>query len=62
MLQLNPYHFGAVGGLVQCQLQLDQPHEALQTLRGRVLLQPHSKSIREDIEVLESQIESEGPR
>jgi tetratricopeptide (TPR) repeat protein len=62
VLQLNPYHFGAVGGLVQCQLQLDQPHEALRTLRRALWLQPHSKSIRETIEVLESQIESEGPR
>jgi tetratricopeptide (TPR) repeat protein len=62
VLQLNPYHFGAVGGLVQCQLQLDQPHEALRSLRRALWLQPHNQSIREEIEVLEAQIESEGPR
>ena len=62
VLQLNPYHFGAVGGLAQCQLQLDQPHEALRTLRRALKLQPHSQSIRENIQVLEAQIEPEGPR
>ena len=29
VLQLNPYHTGAVSGLAKCQLQLNQPHEAL---------------------------------
>ena len=33
VLQLNPYHIGAVSGLAQCQLQLNQPHEALRSLR-----------------------------
>jgi tetratricopeptide (TPR) repeat protein len=62
VLELNPYHFGAVGGLVQCQIQLNQPHEALRSLRKALWLQPHNRSIREDIEVLEAQIESEGSR
>ena len=59
VLQLNPYHIGAVGGLAQCQIQLDQPHEALRSLRRALKLQPHSQSIRDTIQVLEAQIESE---
>jgi tetratricopeptide (TPR) repeat protein len=62
VLQLNPYHFGALGGLVQCQLQLTQPHEALRTMRRALWLQPHNQSIREEIDTLEAQIESEGSR
>lgn len=62
VLQLNPYHFGAVGGLVQCQLQLERPREALRTLRKALWLQPHSRSIQEEIQLLEAQIEPEGPR
>ena len=27
VLQLNPYHIGAVSGLAQCQMQLNQPRE-----------------------------------
>jgi tetratricopeptide (TPR) repeat protein len=59
VLQLNPYHIGAISGLAQCQLQLDQPHEALRTLRRALKLLPHSQSIRQNIQVLEAQIGSD---
>jgi tetratricopeptide (TPR) repeat protein len=59
VLQLNPYHIGAVSGLAQCQLELDQPHEALRTLRRALKLQPFSQAIRRNIQVVEAQIESE---
>jgi tetratricopeptide (TPR) repeat protein len=62
VLELNPYHVGAIGGLVQCQIQLNQPHEALRTLRRAANLQPHSPSIRENIQILEAQIESDETR
>jgi len=62
VLKLNPYHVGAISGLAQCQIQLDQPHEALRTLRRAAKLQLHSPSIRENIQVLEAQIESDGTR
>lgn len=61
-LRLNPYHIGALSGLAQCQLGLRQPQEALRTLRRAWILQPHSLSIRNGIQALEAQIESEGPR
>ena len=59
VLELNPYHIGAVSGLAQCQIQLNQPHEALKSLRRAPKLQPHSQSIRDTIQILEAQIESE---
>ena len=62
VLKLNPYHVGAIGGLAQCQIQLNQPHEALRTLRRAAKLQPHSQSIRENIQILEAQIESDETR
>jgi tetratricopeptide (TPR) repeat protein len=62
VLQLNPYHIGAVSGLAQCQLELNQPREALRTLKQASKLQPYSQSIREHIQNLEAQIETEGPR
>jgi len=62
VLQLNPYHFGAWSGLAQCQACLQQPRQALHTLRRALKLQPHSQGLRQSIELLESQIESEGPR
>ena len=62
VLKLNPYHVGAISGLAQCQIQLNQPHEALRTLRRAAKRQPHSPSIRENIQVLEAQIESDGTR
>jgi tetratricopeptide (TPR) repeat protein len=62
VLALNPYHTGAVVGLAKCQLQLNQPHEALKSLKRASKLQPYSQSIRDNIRALEAQIESEGPR
>jgi tetratricopeptide (TPR) repeat protein len=62
VLELNPYHIGAVSGLAQCQILLSQPNEALQSLKRALKLQPHNQSIREHIQVLEAQIEPEGPR
>ena len=62
VIELNPFHIGAISGLVQCQLQLNQPREALQTLHRAAKLQPHSSSIRSSIEYLEARIESDGTR
>jgi tetratricopeptide (TPR) repeat protein len=62
VLALNPYHIGAVSGLVQCQLQLNEPHEALRSLKRASKLQPYSQSLRADIKALEAQIGPEGSR
>ena len=34
-LERNPYHIGAISGLAQCQLRMEQPGEALKSLRLR---------------------------
>jgi tetratricopeptide (TPR) repeat protein len=62
VLKLNPYHVGALSGLVQCQLQTGRVQDALQSLRRLSRLQPFSQSIKQNIQFLEAQIEPEGPR
>lgn len=62
VLAANPYHIGALGGLAQCQMRLDQPREALKTLRRSLKLQPHSQALSDDIRMLEAGLESDGPR
>jgi tetratricopeptide (TPR) repeat protein len=54
-LELNPYHFGALGGLVQCQLALGKRFEALKTCRRALKIQPYSESLREAVESLEAE-------
>ena len=61
-LTLNPCHVGALGGLAQCQLNLDQPRDALKTLRRGLKLQPHSEGLNEHVRMLEARLESDGPR
>jgi tetratricopeptide (TPR) repeat protein len=56
VLELNPYHSGALAGMAKCQLQLDQPGEALKTLRRALKLEPHNESLR----VLVSALETDG--
>ncbi len=62
VISLNPYHFGALGGLFQCQMYLHQPGEALETLRRAARLQPHNTSFRDAIRSLEAQLTLDGPR
>ena len=54
-LELNPYHFGALGGLAQCQLRLGQKDEALKSFQKALKLQPYHQGIRRAIAVLESE-------
>lgn len=61
-LTINPYHVGALGGLAQCQLELDQPREALKTLRRGLKIQPHSEALNDHVRLLEARLESDGPR
>ncbi len=53
----NPVHFGALSGLARCQLGLNRPREALDTLRLAVKLQPYSETLRESVKALEADIE-----
>ena len=55
VLELNPHHFGALGGLAQCQVRLNQRVEAIKTLRRALKLQPFSEGLREAIAALEAQ-------
>jgi tetratricopeptide (TPR) repeat protein len=55
VLEHNPYHFGALGGMAQCQLRLDQRRDALKTLRRALRLQPYSEGLREAVTALEAE-------
>jgi tetratricopeptide (TPR) repeat protein len=54
VLELNPYHFGALSGLGQCQLGLDLRAEAIRTFRRALALQPYSDGLRATIAELEA--------
>jgi tetratricopeptide (TPR) repeat protein len=54
VLDLNPYHFGALAGLGQCQLGLRQRAEAIRTFRRALELQPYSGDLRETVAELEA--------
>jgi tetratricopeptide (TPR) repeat protein len=62
VLTRNPFHIGAIEGLAKCQLGLKRPREALKSLRRALKLRPHNGALRESIQELEAQIESEGSR
>lgn len=55
VLELNPYHIGALGGLAQCQMGLNKPDEALKTLRRSLKLQPFNEGLRKAVAFLEAQ-------
>ncbi|QDV37862.1 tetratricopeptide repeat protein [Tautonia plasticadhaerens] len=57
VLELNPYHVGALDGLAGSYLKLGRPDLALETYRRALKLQPHSEALRRTVESLES-----GPR
>lgn len=53
-LTRNPYHFGALSGMGQCYLHLNDRPAALRTFQRLLKLQPHSADVRELIAVIES--------
>lgn len=55
VLERNPYHIGALAGLAQCQIQLDQRREALKTFRRALRLQPFSQGLRQAVSALEAE-------
>ncbi len=62
VLSMNPYHFGAMGGLAQCQRGLNQPAEAVKTLRRALRLQPYNVGLRDILKLVEAQVELEASR
>ncbi len=54
VLELNPYHFGALGGLGQCYLRLGRPDLALETYRRSLAIQPHDEGLKRLIKTLEA--------
>ncbi|MBX6316665.1 MAG: tetratricopeptide repeat protein [Isosphaeraceae bacterium] len=54
-LELNPYHFGALSGLGQCDLRLGRRQEALRTFRRALKIQPYSEGLRAMIATLEAE-------
>ncbi len=54
VLQRNPYHFGAIGGLAQCQLMLNLKAEALETFRMGLRVQPFNSAFKQNISALEA--------
>jgi tetratricopeptide (TPR) repeat protein len=56
VLSVNRYHFGAMGGLAQCQLRLNQPSEAIKTLRRALKLQPYNVGLRESLKFVEARV------
>ncbi len=62
VLSRNPFHIGAIEGLAKCQLSTNRPRDALKSLRRALKLRPHNSALRESIQELETQIESDGPR
>jgi tetratricopeptide (TPR) repeat protein len=55
VLVRNPYHFGALGGLAQCQFRLGRRAAAVTTLKQASKLQPFNRELTEQIAALEGE-------
>ena len=56
VLELNPYHFGALSGMGMNYVKLDDPDAALDAFRRTLAIMPHSGSTARFIEVLERRL------
>ena len=54
-IERNPYHTGALGGLAQCYLRLDDRDAALKVYRRALKVQPYNDAIRRAMMALEAQ-------
>jgi tetratricopeptide (TPR) repeat protein len=62
VLQLNPYHFGALSGMAQCYIALHKPRAALKCFRNLFRINPYAEGTREAIRALEEKLGEEGKK
>jgi tetratricopeptide (TPR) repeat protein len=58
-LQLNPYHYGALSGMGQAQLNLRRPHAALKAFRRAYAINPNLEGVSQTIHSLENALGEE---
>jgi len=54
VLERNPYHTGALGGMGQCLLRLGRRDEAIRAFRQSLKLQPYNEGLRQAIAEIEA--------
>lgn len=59
-LQLNPYHYGALSGMGQAQLNLRRPQAALKAFRRAYEINPNLEGVQDTIRALENALGEEG--
>jgi tetratricopeptide (TPR) repeat protein len=62
VLKLNPFHFGALGGMAQSYMKLRKPRAALRAFRAAYRVNPNLDGIREAIRALEEMLGEEGKK
>lgn len=62
VLRLNPFHFGAAGGMAQCYVKLRRLRPALKAYRRMFRINPNLDGVREAIESLEQLLKEEGSK
>jgi tetratricopeptide (TPR) repeat protein len=61
-LKLNPYHFGAQGGMGQCYMKLRKPRGALKAFKAALRLNPNLEGVEDTIRTLEDVLGEEGKK
>lgn len=59
VLQLNPYHFGALAGMAQCYIQIERPVESLAAFREAYRINPNLEGVSASIHALEQLLRGE---
>jgi len=54
VLELNPFHTGALAGMAQCLVKLGQHEEALRTLQRALKIEPFNMGLRSQVTSLEA--------
>jgi tetratricopeptide (TPR) repeat protein len=62
VLRMNPYHFGAAGGMAQCYMKQKKFRAALRTYRRTYRINPNMDGISQVIQSLEQMLGEEGKK
>jgi tetratricopeptide (TPR) repeat protein len=62
VLKLNPYHFGAAGGLARSYMKVKKPRAALKAYRTAYRINPSLEDVGDAIRFLENALGEEGKR